>query len=148
MTDVIFTLILCVSGIIIPLVLALLLQEKLIKRQINAEAESYERYKKEMLVTKFRIIGQVQKQKMIEQNKRREKQMTEVEFMNQIRNSSDEELKTLARDCNICASRGVWDKEGRMYSLLNTYAASNDGEFPNAMPVIINVAIEFMRRNA
>ena len=71
MTDVIFTLILCVSGIIIPLVLALLLQEKLTKRQINAEAESYERYKKEMLVTKFRMIGQVQKQKMIEQNKER-----------------------------------------------------------------------------
>ena len=75
--------------------------------------------------------------------------MTELEFINQnIHDASDADLKILAQDCNYLSQHGVWNVSGHMYQLLTEYAENNNGEFPAAMPIVINVALEFMKRNA
>lgn len=74
--------------------------------------------------------------------------MTESTFMKIILNASDEELSVYAKECNACASCGVWDKNGKIYSLLCEYAEWNNGDFIPAMNIIVNVALEFMKRNA
>lgn len=74
--------------------------------------------------------------------------MTESTFIEKILNVSDEELSVYAKECNDCASCGVWDKKGKIYSLLCEYAYWNNGAFMPAMNVIVVVALEFMKRNA
>lgn len=74
--------------------------------------------------------------------------MTESNFMKIILNASDEELNAYAKECNACASCGVWDENSKMYSLLCEYAYWNNVDFVPATKVIVAVALEFMKRNA
>ena len=68
-------------------------------------------------------------------------------FLKKILNSSDEDLVIYAKECNECASTGVWNTNGKIYSLLCEHEEWF-GEFVPAMEIIINVALEFMKRNA
>lgn len=69
-------------------------------------------------------------------------------FLKMILSSSDEDLIVYAKECNECASTGIWNTNGKIYSLLLEYAEWNCGDFVPAMEIIINVALEFMKRNA
>ena len=68
MLQIIITLFLCLCGIFVPLILFYLWQSKMDKKEIDEKIKAYEQYKKEMLREKFRLIGEIQKEKEMEKN--------------------------------------------------------------------------------
>lgn len=75
--------------------------------------------------------------------------MTEQEilFIDTIRTLPDNELNLLANECNQCLSSGIWPIEGEMVRRLDE-AFGTVGDWPTATSICINVAFEFMKRNA
>lgn len=73
--------------------------------------------------------------------------MTEQEFLKNIREVSDDELHLLANECNECLSTCVWPIEGEIIRRLDE-AFGTDSDWPTAISICINVALEFMKRNA
>ena len=73
--------------------------------------------------------------------------MTELEFLKNIKGVSDDELNLLANECNQCLASGIWPIEGEMIRrLVETFGA--DSDWPAATSICINIALEFMKRNA
>lgn len=73
MLQIIITLFLCLCGIFVPLILFYLWQSKMDKKEIEEKIKAYEQYKKEMLREKFRLIGEIQKEKVEKQRKKQGK---------------------------------------------------------------------------
>lgn len=73
--------------------------------------------------------------------------MTESNFMDIILNASDEEFNIYAKECLACCSYGFWNKNDKIYSLLCEYSEWNCGDFIPALNIIVEVALEFMKRN-
>ena len=71
--------------------------------------------------------------------------MTSWEIIKELTSASDEKLKQYAQECCFCLKHGRWPLNGKIYSY--SYKANESSDF-SAMPIIQNIAFEYMKRNA